>query len=145
MKDVCRFLLTLVIVGLMLWLLHTLDLASRAHGQELPSVLNDPSPIVAVGIVLTAPEQCEVGELVRIDATSSDVDSLTWDILPPTPDFEVINKRAFFSGRKKGEWLVVVAGAKGGQSFLSHMKITVGEKTAGKWKELTNQLEKKTR
>lgn len=106
--------------------------------------------LATVGIVLAAPDICEVGELVRFDATSSDVDSLTWDILPPTPDFEVVDRRAFFSARNSGEWLVILAGAKNGQSFLSHKKIVVSikksvpkltSKPTGKFKQLVDRLE----
>lgn len=77
------------------------------------------------GIQLEAPIECEVGELVRLDARNSNVDSVVWDILPKTSDFEVVDLRGFFSARNGGEFLILIAGAKGGKAFLYHQKITV--------------------
>ena len=77
------------------------------------------------GIELKAPLTCEVGELVRFDARESDVDALVWDIIPPTPDFEIVDKRGFFSARSGGEFLILIAGAKGGKAFLVHQRLTV--------------------
>ena len=84
------------------------------------------------GIILEAPIKCEVGELVRLDARKSDVDDLVWDIIPKTPDFEVVEskRRGFFSARMGGEYLILIGGAKNGKAFLYHQKITVkGEPT----------------
>jgi len=98
------------------------ELATK--GNNLPIAGQDPEP--DNGIVLVAPDLCEVGELVRFDATESTV-NLTWQILPHTDDFEVIEsgKRAFFSSRVPGSYLVIVAGAKGDMPFLQHFTIVV--------------------
>lgn len=79
------------------------------------------------GVQLKVPNTCEVGELVRLDASASNVDSLAWSILPDTPDFETVSegKRAFFSARSGGEYLIIVAGAKDGKAYLIHKTITV--------------------
>lgn len=71
-------------------------------------------------------DECEVGELVRMSADGS-VDGIRWEIKPDSPDFEVIGdgRRAFFSGRTPGEFLIIVAGAKGGQPFLHYQTLTV--------------------
>ena len=97
-------------------------------GQTFPIAGQDAVP--EVGIVLRAQDECEVGELVRLDATESDVDGLTWQILPATPDFEIIEdgRRAFFSARGESagkSFLIIVAGAKGGQPYLTHHTIDV--------------------
>lgn len=86
----------------------------------------DPPPH-PLGIVLNAQDEAEIGELVRLDASGSDVDGLTWQILPETPDFEVIEegRRAFFSSRVSGSYLIIVAGAKGGVPYLKHHTIDV--------------------
>jgi len=86
-----------------------LALSAMAHGQAPASA-----------ITLDVPATCEIGELVRLDATGSDVDALTWQIIPDTPDFEVVDggKRAFFSSRQPGEYRVIIAGAKGGVPSL---------------------------
>lgn len=89
------------------------------------------SPVIAYaqGLQVECSESCEVGELVRIDARASDVQGLSWEVLPPTPDFEVItNERsdyALFSSRVPGEYLIIIAGAKDGQAFLKYVKLVV--------------------
>jgi len=88
-------------------------------------------PIVVIvedgGINLTAPIECEVGELVRFDARDSDVDALVWSIIPASEDFEMVdeNRRAFFSARSPGEYLILIAGAKNGKAYLLHQTLTV--------------------
>lgn len=80
------------------------------------------------GVVLVAPDTCEVGELVKLDATASVVDGLTWQIIPDTPDFEVYDsgRRAHLSARVGGEsFLIILAGAKDGVPFLYHKTIKV--------------------
>lgn len=88
-------------------------------------------PVVVIvedgGINLTAPIECEVGELVRFDARESNVDALVWSIIPASDDFEMVdeNRRAFFSARSPGEYLILIAGAKNGKAFLLHQTLTV--------------------
>ncbi len=79
------------------------------------------------GIQLNAPIDCEVGELVRFDARESDVDALVWAIIPASDDFEMVdeNRRAFFSARSPGKYLILIAGAKNGKAFLLHQTLTV--------------------
>lgn len=62
-------------------------------------------------IKLTAPESCVVGELVRLDATASDSETLEWRIVPDSPDFQPVGKTAFFSSRQGGDFLIIVAGS----------------------------------
>jgi hypothetical protein len=96
----------------------------ESDGFTLPVAGQDEAP--ADGIILEAPELADVGELVRFDASQSTV-NLTWQILPYTEDFEVIEggKRAFFSSRVPGQYLVIIAGAKGDQPYLQHFTIIV--------------------
>lgn len=79
------------------------------------------------GIQLDAPSECEVGELVRFDARESDVDALVWRIRPESDDFETVdgNRRAFFSARTPGKYLISIAGAKAGKAFLLQQTLTV--------------------
>jgi hypothetical protein len=81
----------------------------ESDGFTLPVAGQDEAP--ADGIILEAPELADVGEL----------------ILPYTEDFEVIEggKRAFFSSRVPGQYLVIIAGAKGDQPYLQHFTIIV--------------------
>lgn len=80
-----------------------------------------------IQLVLRAQKTCEVGELVRFDASESTVEGLTWQILPKTNDFEVIEsgKRAFFASRTPGEYLIIIAGAKDDVPYLKHWTIRV--------------------
>lgn len=94
-------------------------------GQSFPIAGQDESEIS--GIVLRAQDEAEIGELVRIDASASDVDSLAWQIIPYTEDFEVIEdgRRAFFSSRVGGSYLIIIGAAKGNQAYLTHHTIEV--------------------
>jgi hypothetical protein len=97
-------------------------------GQSFPIAGQDET--LDGGIILRAPEKCEIGELIRLNATESNVDGLTWQILPSTPDFEIIEdgRRAFFSARAESagqSFLVIIAGAKGGKPYLTHHTIEV--------------------
>ena len=99
----------------------------------------------SVGIVLKAPtHELEVGELVRLDASESDVDGLTWKIIPATPDFEVIEegRRAFFSSRVPGSYLIIIAAAKEGIPFLKHhtLEIVGNDPTPPTPKNLTSKV-----
>jgi hypothetical protein len=105
----------------------------RAVTQVIePEVDPDANPLkvdidVEAGIKVNAQVSCEVGELVRFDARGSDVESLVWDVLPPTDDFEVVDDgfRSFFSARAGGEYLILIAGAKDGKAFLWHQPLAV--------------------
>lgn len=82
------------------------------------------------GLILRAQDEAEVGELVRLDASESEVDGITWQILPDTSDFEVIEdgRRAFFSAREESagkSFLIIVAGAKGGTPYLKHHTLKI--------------------
>lgn len=78
---------------------------------------------------LNAPKTCDVGELVRIEAPA-DI-NLKWVILPETPNFEVVNNRAFLSAQATDtEFLIIVSGARADEPFLWTAKIVVtGEAT----------------
>jgi hypothetical protein len=62
-------------------------------------------------IVLKAPIEAEIGELVRFDVSASWAKSFKWVLVPESGDFEVYDggKRAVFSGRKSGEYMFIVA------------------------------------
>jgi hypothetical protein len=75
----------------------------------------DEAPQDAAQIVLNAPSTARVGELVRLDASDSSADSFKWLLVPESVDFEVYaeGRKAVFSAREKGEYLFIVAVAKG--------------------------------
>lgn len=72
---------------------------------------------------LEAPNECEVGELVRLNASGSDI--IVWEIVPETGDFEAVGKRAFFSSRVGGEYLIIIAGCIDKQPMLKTHSIRV--------------------
>lgn len=78
-------------------------------------------------MVVKIPAEVEIGELVRMDASENDVEGITWRIIPETPDFVIVDngRRAFFSSRSGGEFLVIVAGARDGLAFLYVQTLTV--------------------
>lgn len=65
-------------------------------------------------IVLTAPNECEIGQLVELSAAESTAASFTWRVIPETPNFRVIEggKRALFCSGTPGKYQFVVAVAK---------------------------------
>lgn len=65
-------------------------------------------------IVLAAPVEAKIGELVILDASASEAASFKWRVIPETRDFEIIEdgKRAFFTSRKPGLYLFFIAAAK---------------------------------
>lgn len=76
-------------------------------------------PSLAFGdIKLDAPDSCEVGELVHLDASASDSELIVWRVIPETTDFAVVGKRAFFSGRHVGEYLFILAGSEDDKPVL---------------------------
>lgn len=98
--------------------------------EETTLVLRLVEDEAAGDVILEAPAVCEVGELVRLNASNSQVDGLTWKVLPFTEDFEVIDNglRALFSARVSSsgtEFLVIIAGAKGGVPYLVHHTLRV--------------------
>lgn len=69
-------------------------------------------------VVLVAPTQARVGELVRFDASNSTAESFKWLLVPQDClDFEVYaeGRKAVFSARKEGEYVFILAVAKGGK------------------------------
>lgn len=82
-------------------------------------------------IQLNVTNICGVGELVRIDLRKSTVATtlvvVTIPDLLATEDFEIIEegRRAFFSSRVPGEFLVIVAGAKNDKPYLLYQRISV--------------------
>jgi len=80
-------------------------------------------------VVLTAPVDCRVGELVTLDASDSEMDSITWNISPPTMNFTIIDggKQAIFSAEKVGNYIITVAVVNGKKVDLKITKMAVKE------------------
>lgn len=65
-------------------------------------------------IVLKAPISCDIGELVELDAAGSDATSFTWQVIPDTPNFRIIEngRKLLFCSGSPGEYLFILAAAK---------------------------------
>jgi len=88
------------------------------------------SSVSSAEIILKAPDTCVVGELVRIDASESLSEELKFEVIPETPDFEAVGKKAFFSSRTGGDYLIIVAGSEDNKPVLMthviHVEGTTG-------------------
>ncbi len=104
-------------------LLFCLTVPLLAPVQEVPATAE-------AKVVLNAPSQARVGELVRLDAAESVADSFEWLLVPQTcPDFETYDagRKAVFSARAEGEYVFIVAVAKGGTvDVVRHVLRVVG-------------------
>jgi len=78
-------------------------------------------------ISVNEPTQCRIGELVTLDAASSDFDSIVWTIDPETLNFKIINegRQAIFSSEVPGEFVVTVATSKDNAVALAIVKLQV--------------------
>lgn len=102
---------------------------------ELPTIFqgdedNEVTPEVEVAkIVINAPSTGDVGELIRFDLSDSVAESFKWLRVPESVDFEVYanGRRAVFSARKPGEYMVIVACAyQGTVDVTTHTVIIIG-------------------
>jgi hypothetical protein len=76
---------------------------------------------------LQAPSECEVGELVIIEAVVPDEADVAWGIRPGTEDFRVFEngRVAVFSGRAVGEFMVIAACSIEGEAELLIHELSV--------------------
>ena len=88
-------------------------------------VVMDPN---AAQVVLVAPAEVAPSQLVILDAGESTADSITWSCEPKTANWLVIDngRRAVFSGAS-GEYLFIVAAAKGGSVDVKTHRIKITE------------------
>ena len=78
-------------------------------------------------VTVDAPQSCRIGELVRLDASLSVADSITWILIPESvKDIEIYDsgRRAVFSARTPGEYRFIVACAKDGSVDVKTFTIT---------------------
>lgn len=82
----------------------------------------------AAKIVIKAPNEAKIGELVRFDVSASRAESFKWLLVPKSADFEVYNngKRAVFSAREEGEYMFIVACAYKGTVAVTTHVVRVG-------------------
>lgn len=82
-------------------------------------------------VILTAPLECRVGELITFDASGSKMDNITWNISPSTINFKIIDggKQAIFSSEKIGDYVITVAVVNGKKVDLSIIELTVYSST----------------
>ncbi len=122
MKDLKRK--TKVVVAL---LGGALVLCFLAHTYLVPAKCQE--PVEVAKIMLKAPEEAEVGELVRFDLTGSVAQSFKWRMVPATVDFEIFcdGERTVFSARKPGTYMFIIACAYNGTvDIVTHTVTIVG-------------------
>lgn len=61
-------------------------------------------------VIVEAPDKVKVGELVVIDCSKSEADDFSWEVVPATKNFMVIDdgKRAVFSHGASGEFMFII-------------------------------------
>ena len=131
-KKICIGLLLMSLAAYLFVWIPTNDIIERWY-EQLHITQQDAPNVdeLEPKIVLNAPTICEVGELVRIDLHDSTVVTTLLVVTIPglqiTEDFEIIEdgRRAMFSSREPGEYVVMVAGAKGDEPFLAYQRISV--------------------
>lgn len=87
-----------------------------------------PPPPDSSLVVLLAPDTVKPGDLAVLDASSTEADSFAWQVVPDCgSNFMVIDdgRRAVFTSGKPGEYLFIIAVAKGGKVGTLAHKITV--------------------
>lgn len=95
----------------------------------MPLCAQAPAPSDEAKVVLVAPSEARIGELVRFDASESNADSFKWRLVPDSPDFESYaeGSKAVFSARTPGDYLFILAVAKGGNVDVITHTVTVRE------------------
>jgi len=104
-------------------------LGGLAATEQLSNFIPGVTPDLSnPNIVITAPLNCKVGQLVRIDTKGSTATGFVWRILPITPNFYVVEsgESAYFSGEASGTYTIIVSGVcPGDQACISTHTITV--------------------
>jgi hypothetical protein len=80
-------------------------------------------------LVLVAPTSARIGELVHLDVSESIAVEFRWLLVPDSVDFLVYDsgKRAVFSGRKAGEYQIIIGCAVDGTlDVMSHTIRVIG-------------------
>lgn len=77
-------------------------------------------------VVFTAPGTIEIGDVAVIDVSETGADSYAYSVTPPTPCllFED-GKKLVFGGKVPGDYVFVIAAAKGGQVSIAEHTIKV--------------------
>lgn len=101
--------------------------AAVLAGVKHPAISPNPAPVIPASVDIQAPAEVGVGELVVLSVEGSDASSFSWQVEPPTKHFMVIDdgRRAVFSSGTPGDYLFMVAAAKGDKSDLQTHKLKV--------------------
>lgn len=93
------------------------------------AIAQEPPVPTEAKIIVNAPDEARVGELVRFDVSESVADSFKWLLVPDSDDFEVYDsgRRAVFSARLKGNYRFIIACAKDGTvDVITHVVTIIG-------------------
>jgi len=91
-----------------------------------PAVFGQEIVVPGPNFEVVGQDEAEIGELVRF-VVQGDVETISWRIIPGTQDFDHAQdgRRAFFSARTGGDYVFIVAAAKGGEVYLDVKTLTV--------------------
>jgi len=134
MKRLSIALLFSCLVGLVAF--PTAEFAATSSAQQLaisrtitqdPVIPDGPVDPDEITLVLDAPSKCKAGDLVVLSVEGSNAASFEWIVLPSTDNFLVIDegRRAVFACGESGEFIFIVAAAKGGQVRVIYHKLVV--------------------
>lgn len=103
--------------------------ADTTDGPGVEVVQQSDEQVQRAEVIIEAPVKGAVGELIRFDLSQSVADEIRWRLIPDCPDFESYDagRKAVFSARAPGEYMFIVAAAKGGTvDVVTHVVTIVG-------------------
>lgn len=121
-------ILVLIIAGALCYaLINDSDKDIEIKVPVVKIVAQEDETLIVPVIILDAQDECEVGELVTLDASASSAKTFIWQVIPETKNFVVIEDgaRAFFSSSTSGEYLIILAGADDNRVGCVTHKLTV--------------------
>lgn len=114
-----------------------------ADDDDKPAPTPDPIPSNKATVVIKAPAKVKAGELVVISVETSNATSFSWKVVPETNNFLVIEdgRRAVFSAGADGQFMFIVAAAKGDTvDVKTHIVTVVGAPAPGPASDLNAKV-----
>jgi len=112
-------------------------------GDNTPTPTPEPIPSNKATVLIKAPAKVKAGELVILSVETSNATAFTWQVVPATKDFLVIDegRRAVFSHGASGSFMFIVAAAKGDTvDVKTHIVSVTGPTNVGPGTDLTAKV-----
>ena len=102
------------------------------NNQPKPVATDPLNPNSKAEVIIDAPKEAKVGQLVRFDLTKSSGTMFMWKVLPSTTNFEVYEggRKAVFSTDVAGDYTFIIAVALNGSVDVKTHTIKVGNGAA---------------